>query len=690
MKKSRVSLPARRFLVPELKEKKFLEAFLDTIPEFIVWYDDNLKILWANRAAAEDAGVPKEEMIGRNFFEGACRLREPCDGCPVVKGLSSESAEMIESNVYNGKLFYTRSYPISCDQEGIPGRLFVAQDVSHLRNRYSVTEVLNHISEVFSSPKNLSEMCREIITAVAQRFDYPAGYIMLLDEKQGEIVIVGEIDFSGKFSPVLSGYPPSRYFSWKAVKHGKAINVTGLSQLEDFAGYVLKDAGAESVLAAPLTTEGTLTGAIILVDVKERQESSLMVDGLQAVANRLGAEIQRKQAEEKLREERNFTNAVLNNAGPLIMVLDREGRVARFNKACERLTGYTFQEVSGKLILDFLVDSKETDQVRKMFPLTSEKSIPPSFEGYWIGRDGQKHLISWANSLMGGVKDSASHIVSIGIDITDKRRAEEEADLRRRQLLEADKMASLGVLASGVAHEINNPNNFIMMNTPILKDAWKDISPILEKYYNECEDFTVANLPYSEMRSEISRLFDGIEAGSERIRKIIMNMKNYARKDLPNEPQQVNMNDVVTSAVWLLSYEIKKSTRSVTLDTCGDLPSVKGNSQQLEQVAVNLIQNACQSLTHRSNTIAIRTFYERERNEVIVSISDEGVGISPEHMGHICEPFFTTKSDRGGTGLGLSVCDSIVKQHNGRLEFKSEPGKGTEARLALPAESEAR
>jgi PAS domain S-box-containing protein len=548
-----------------------------------------------------------------------------------------------------------------------------------------VTEVLNLISEIFYSPKGLTDICHEIISAVAQRFDYPVGYITLYDEKRDDMVSVGEIDFSGTFSSVLAGYPPSKYLSWKTMEHGKVFNVTGLSKIEDFAGYALKDAGAETILAVPLNIEGNLTGAIILVDFKERLESSLMIDGLQAVANRLGAEIQRKQTEEKLRREQNFTNAVLNTAGPLLMVLDRDGRVARFNKACERLTGYTYEEVSGKSILDFLIDSRESDVIRKIFPLAPERISPPSFEGHWIGRDGQKHLISWSNSLMGDVGESGIHIVSIGIDITDKRRAEEEADLRRRQLLEADKMVSLGVLASGVAHEINNPNNFIMMNTPILKDAWKDISPILEKYYNECGDFTVANMPYSEMLREVPRLFDGIESGSERIRKIVMNMKNYVRKDVPDEPQQVNMNDVVTAAVWLLSYEIKKSTRSITVETFESLPLVTGHPQRLEQVAVNLIQNACQSLPDRTKAISIKTFHDPQKEEVVVSVVDEGVGISPEHVGHIFEPFFTTKSDKGGTGLGLSVCASIVKEHDGRLEFNSEPGKGTEARLSLPA-----
>jgi polar amino acid transport system substrate-binding protein len=105
----------------------------------------------------------------------------------------------------------------------------------------------------------------------------------------------------------------------------------------------------------------------------------------------------------------------------------------------------------------------------------------------------------------------------------------------------------------------------------------------------------------------------------------------------------------------------------------------------LEQVVVNLIQNACQSLPDRSKALTIRTYHDPRRNEVVVSVVDQGVGIKPEHLEHIFEPFFTTKLDKGGTGLGLSICANIVKQHNGRLEFKSEPGEGTEACLCLPA-----
>lgn len=674
----RVSLEC---LLP-LKRSSFFESILDAIPEFIVYYDDELKVVWANRAASEDAGMAREEFIGKNLFEAACKLKEPCEDCPVIRGLSSESVEVIESNVHLGRLFYTRCYPVQCEGRNMPGRLMLAQDVSRLRNRYSVTEILNLISEVFHSSKDLDDICRQIIDSVARRFDYPVGFIALLREGQEGMESLGEVDLSGGFPALEAVFARSTGFLWDPLKGGRAISVTGLSRKQGPDGYALRAAGAETVLAVPLNIDGDVSGGIILVDFKERLESNLMVDGLQAVANRLGAEIHRKQTEKKLREEQNFTNAVLNNAGPLVMVLDKDGRVVRFNKACERLTGYTYEEVHGSLIFEFLVSSRESGPVRDIFPLSAEKAPPPSFDDYWVGRDGQKHLISWSNSLMDS-GDGSIHVVSIGVDITDRRRAEEEADLRRRQLLEADKMASLGVLASGIAHEVNNPNNFIMMNAPILREAWRDVAPILEKYYAECADFTLGGMPYSEMRGEIPRLFDGIEAGSERIRKIVMNMKNYARRDIPDMPKPVDMNDVVAAAVSLLSHEIRKSTRSLRIETARGC-MVEGNSQRLEQVMVNLIQNACQSLHDRNRGISITTFRGGRQKEVIVSVVDEGVGIKPEHMDHLFEPFFTTKSETGGTGLGLSVCASIVKEHRGRLEFKSEPGKGTEVRLSLP------
>ncbi|MFH0826142.1 MAG: ATP-binding protein [Pseudomonadota bacterium] len=662
-----------------------LESLLDAMPEMVVYHDDDLNVIWANTAAARFVGLSREEMIGKRFFDVACRMDEPCPGCPVVKGPSSECIEVIESSLLIGRLYFTRSYPVSCRGGRIPGRLIVAQDISRLRNRYSVTEVLNLISEVFHSPRSLSDICDELIKTIAEKFNYPYGVITIYDDKSDDVVVLGEMDRSGQFLPLVKRQPPSRCFSWKVMNDGKTINVTGLGKANDFQGYVLREAGVETVLAVPLNVEGRAIGAIVLGDTAERLETSLMIDALQAVANRLGAEIQRKQIEETLREERKFTAAVLSNAGPLILVVNGKGRIVLFNKACEDLTGHSCREAVGNPIWDFISVPSESDFIKSIFPFTADKSLPTSFENYWTARDGQRRLISWSNSIMGDEREIDVHVVSIGMDITDKRRAEEEAELRRRQLLEADKMASLGVMTSGVAHEINNPNNFIMMNTPILRRAWEDVLPILEKYYGAFGDFTVANVPYSDMRVEIPKLFDGVQEGSKRIRQIIMSMKNYAKRDISGFTAGININGVIASALELISHQVKKSTRSILVDYAQHLPFVEGIPQRLEQVVVNLLQNACQSLPNRNRGIVIKTSHDERQDQVVVCIADEGIGIEPEHLDHIFDPFFTTRSDVGGTGLGLSVCAGIVKEHHGRLEFESELGKGTKAYLLLPA-----
>ena len=403
------------------------------------------------------------------------------------------------------------------------------------------------------------------------------------------------------------------------------------------------------------------------------------------MANRLGAEINRRQIEERLKAERNFTNAVLNNAGPLIIVLDQEGCIVRFNKACEKLTGCTYQQATGRPVWEFLADPKEIDFIKNMFPLDWEKASESSFENRWSAQNGNERLISWSNSIMGDSGEQCMHLVCIGSDITHRRKAEAEAELRRCQILEADKMASLGMMASGAAHEINNPNSFIMMNAPILRQAWQDLSPLLDRYYNKYGDFLLANIPFSEMRMEIPELFNGIEDGSKRIRQIILNMKDYARKNTLDMNQMVDLREVVRAALGLLAHQIKESTDALSIDSPADLPTVRGNRQRLEQVIVNLIQNACQSLISREKEIVIRIFFDPNKNEIVLCVEDEGTGIRPEHLDCIFDPFFTTKSETGGTGLGLSVCQSIVKEHGGTLRFASEIGKGTRACLTLPS-----
>ncbi|MCP4676106.1 MAG: hypothetical protein GY854_11485 [Deltaproteobacteria bacterium] len=269
-------------------------------------------------------------------------------------------------------------------------------------------------------------------------------------------------------------------------------------------------------------------------------------------------------------------------------------------------------------------------------------------------------------------------------EIIARKHAENQTKLQQQQLIQLDKLAAMGTLISGVAHEINNPNNFVMLNTPLLEEVFESALPILDTYYTQNGDFLLGGLQYSEMREKVPLLFSGILEGSKRIKSIVNGLKDFARIEVPDQKQLVNINEIIISALRLIDNLIRKSTKNPSVAYGKELPELHGSFQRLEQVIVNLVQNACESLQDREREIYISTRYAPEARSVVVTVSDEGVGIPTDTLPRIMDPFFTTKRQMSGTGLGLSVSSGIVKDHGGELSFESELGKGTKATLTLP------
>lgn len=270
-------------------------------------------------------------------------------------------------------------------------------------------------------------------------------------------------------------------------------------------------------------------------------------------------------------------------------------------------------------------------------------------------------------------------------DIIARQLAEQEAEQHRCQLVEADKLASLGILVAGVAHEINNPNNFIAMNAPLLQRIWQDASAILDCHLEGRGDFPVGGLPYRDLRRYVPELLAGITGGSERITQIVRNLNDYARQNVADMNQVFDLNEVVEAALALLASPLKKATHHLEVNLAPGLPPLKGHFQRVEQVVINLLQNACQALTLPDCGIRIGTEHDSEQNQVILKIIDQGPGITAQDLKRIQDPFFTTKRERGGTGLGLSVSAGIMEEHGGRLFFSSQLGQGTTARAIFPA-----
>jgi len=262
-------------------------------------------------------------------------------------------------------------------------------------------------------------------------------------------------------------------------------------------------------------------------------------------------------------------------------------------------------------------------------------------------------------------------------DITEQRMLQVQAVHNAR-------LASLGILAASVAHEINNPNNAIGFSCSSVGNFWADTVPILEHYRQQQGEFELGGMPLDEALLTVPRLIAGVSKNVGRVNTIVQNLKHMGRQDSGDLEEELNLLDLLRSAVSILNAQIRKHTEHFELN-CGDEPiPVRGNAQQLEQVFINLIQNGLQALPDRNRRLTISVQLQPMDDQVRVRISDQGEGIPQHLLDRITTPFFTTKGRTGGMGLGLSITDTIVKHHKGRLSFESQPGVGTTARVDLP------
>ena len=266
----------------------------------------------------------------------------------------------------------------------------------------------------------------------------------------------------------------------------------------------------------------------------------------------------------------------------------------------------------------------------------------------------------------------------------EKLKAIEQSRLREKQLIQADKMTSLGILVAGVAHEINNPATSLMLNAPNLKKAWASFTPILDDHFKKHPSDVFCSMSYPELSERIELMLTAIEDGSARIKKIISELKDFSRPSGTTMSDEIDVNQLIIKSVALMRPGLKKSTRHLVVDTTSDLPTIRGNFQKLEQVLINLLVNAGQALENPDQEIRVSSSLDSASDCVTIQVKDTGPGMSPKDIKNITEPFFTTRRDDGGTGLGLSISERIINDHKGILEFESEPGRGLTAKIFLP------
>lgn len=265
---------------------------------------------------------------------------------------------------------------------------------------------------------------------------------------------------------------------------------------------------------------------------------------------------------------------------------------------------------------------------------------------------------------------------------TEKEQLNAKLEQANRQLLQSEKLAAIGQLAAGVAHEINNPVGYIYSNLQSLEGYINDIFRLTDAVDSarSLEDLQLIkkNIDYAYLREDLQDLLAESREGIDRVKTIISAMKDFSHIE-DEEFKPADLHRGIETTLNVVNNELKYKAEVVR--DFGDLPEVECILSQINQVVMNLLVNAAHAI-EEFGKISVRTRQEGE--QVVIEIEDNGTGISPENLNRIFEPFYTTKPIGKGTGLGLSLSFNIVEKHKGRIEALSTPGEGTCFRISLP------
>jgi polar amino acid transport system substrate-binding protein len=263
-----------------------------------------------------------------------------------------------------------------------------------------------------------------------------------------------------------------------------------------------------------------------------------------------------------------------------------------------------------------------------------------------------------------------------------KQKLEKQNEEKLLKLMQAEKMSSVGLILSEVVHEVNSPNYCISLNAEALSEMWSDLKTILNEYVDD-DDLTIGNIRYEEFLERYPQIVKSIRVSSRQIDSIVRELRDFTEPRSFIKKERVDINKAIESTILIAGPFIKKATKKFRYIP-RQLPPVRGDTQKIQQVLLNVIKNGCEALSSNEKAVTVRTDLDATNKEVIINIRDEGEGIENGLLSKIVEPLFTTKEKKNGMGLGLYVSNAIVKAHNGFLDIESRPGIGTSVSIHLP------
>ncbi|MCB2180868.1 MAG: PAS domain S-box protein [Desulfobulbaceae bacterium] len=498
-------------------------------------------------------------------------------------------------------------------------------------------------------------------------------------------------------------YKGKRYVYWKkALEDGRPVYILS-SILSISPRQVPSLEEIESIVLFPIKIGNTPWGVIGFEGIWNKSNcSEKIIEDLKIATNILAGAIRSKNIEKILRQSRSRYRNVIDKQVDVVCRYNADWTLTFANNAFCTCLGLKRQDILGQDIRNFVPVTFQ-ERIKECTSLINQECPALTKEHNLELPNEEKHWFQWIDNGIFSHSGTILEYQSTGRDINQQKIKELELEKKRKiinqkledcteklaqtcdQLVRSEKMALLGLLVASIAHEINNPNNFISFNVPILRDYVQKITTILTNESVKFHDYDLFGMSFPEFLKDLSEIINNIDHGSSRINSIVSRLKEFARPKSNEDILPVNIRPVIEQATEICRRQVMEKVKSLEVNIPSNLPMIVTSPQILEEIIINLINNAAQAADKENSWIKINVeLGKTDRDYFILEIKDNGSGFSSKVRREIFKPFYTTKEKELGTGLGLYISKNLIESIGGRLEVKSKLYEGSTFRVVVP------
>jgi len=670
-------------------------SLVQNAPDYILTVDRECRLRSLNRALE---GLDMEKVIGASIFDFVPPESRPVVRTALDQVLKDGSPSSYETRAIgpNGTIawYSTRVGPVVVRGE-VVGATLIATDVTARRRAEGLQGVQHEVTQILAEEASLEEALARLVKGVCELLDWHVGLIWVAAPGQLRLERSWNASAPGcaEFVEACRGRSPrmGSGAAGRAWKDRSARWIMDFQRSEEAALRTAAErAGLHCSIALPIVDGDAVFGVLEFFAAEPREPDEALVRTINTVGSQITQFIERKRAEEDLRFQKSLLESQSEAAIDGILVVSRDGVMTSFNRRFTQMWDIPDDILHARTderALQFVIEKLQNpgeflEKVRYLYGHPSEESRDEillkdgrTFDRYSApvkGGKGAHYGRVWYFRDVTGRKQTEENLRRAA---EETRRAYEDLKEAQAQLIRSEKLASIGMLVSGVAHEINNPLNVMYGNLQLLAEAGDLLLPLAREGARTRKVRGVASR-VSRFRGMIR---DALKA-ARHARGIVQDFRNFARDTRTAE--MVDLNECLEEAVTLIQRELRPGIRVVR--KLGRIPQVRCLRGQMSQVFLNLLKNAEESI-EKAGTVTLRT--QKKDGWVVAEVVDTGRGMPEEIRRKLFEPFFTTKPVGKGMGLGLSISAMIVQNHNGRITVRSRPGRGSVFRVELPLTS---